>query len=163
MTSTLMPYWLVSGDRSYMGIPIEIREPFLDYRIIEFAFRLPIRYLIRDGWQKWIVRKTIDPYLPSEIVWRKHKMGNPFPMKSFLMHNKEAVSRLCEQNKDLRQVHITHPNNAWKQLSFLLWKEWYINQNRSLFKTLKASRDPRNSWEHEPGYFSTFNDLEKAG
>jgi asparagine synthase (glutamine-hydrolysing) len=40
-------------------VPIEIRAPFLDYRVVEFAFGLPISYFIRDGWLKWILREAM--------------------------------------------------------------------------------------------------------
>jgi len=34
-------YWLRSGDKGYMGVPFEVRAPFLDYRIVEYALKLP--------------------------------------------------------------------------------------------------------------------------
>ena len=62
-----------------MGIPIEGRSPFLDYRVVELALTLPVTYFIRHGWHKWIVRKALEELLPQEVVWRKQKAG-------FLLH-----------------------------------------------------------------------------
>jgi asparagine synthase (glutamine-hydrolysing) len=80
----LLPYYLRSDDHFSMELPIEQRSPFLDYRVVDYALRLPAAYLFRRGWTKYILRKAMQPFLPSEIVWRKEKMGFPFPLRSFL-------------------------------------------------------------------------------
>ena len=76
-----MNYWLRVGNLASLAVPIEIRAPFLDHRVVEFVFQLPIDYLIRDGWLKWILRESMTDRLPSEIVWRSNKMGFPFPYR----------------------------------------------------------------------------------
>src|SRR5262245_15092710 len=94
MTSTLNPYYMRSGDRGYMGVPLETRDPLLDFRVIDLAFRLPVTYLIRDGWHKWILRKAMEELLPAEIVWRKKKMGFPFPYANFREHNRDVFEKI---------------------------------------------------------------------
>ncbi|NJK40813.1 MAG: asparagine synthase (glutamine-hydrolyzing) [Acaryochloridaceae cyanobacterium SU_2_1] len=76
----LMNYWLRSGNTSFMGVPMESRMPFLDYRFVELAFTLPLSYLIRDGWLKWIMRDSLQDLLPPEVLWRKAKWA-------FLFHS----------------------------------------------------------------------------
>lgn len=92
MTVWMMNYWLRSGNKALFGIPIEPRTPFLDYRVVEFAFSLPPEYLIRNGWHKWVLREATRQILPPEIVWRRKKMGFPFPLKKWLMYSKETVA-----------------------------------------------------------------------
>ncbi len=92
MTNWMMNYWLRSGNKSNFGIPIEPRVPFLDYRVVDFVFSLPLEYLIHDGWHKWILRKTTEDILPFEITWRKRKMGFPFPYREWLYQSKNVVS-----------------------------------------------------------------------
>jgi asparagine synthase (glutamine-hydrolysing) len=153
-----MPYWLTSGDKNYMGFPTEIREPFLDYRVIEFAFSLPLEYLINDGWQKWILRKTIEPYLPKEIVWRKRKMGYPFPMDSFLKQNSKII-QILQQSKiaiHKNSNQLLRKNSTWKTLSYILWYEWHINNNQRLFDSIKSIAKKTDDWSIQPEYFSSF-------
>jgi hypothetical protein len=91
MTVWNMNYWLRSGNKASFGIPIEPRSPFLDYRVVDFAFSLPPDYLIRDGWHKWILRETTKEILPDSIVWRRRKMGFPFPWREWLQQSKKSV------------------------------------------------------------------------
>jgi asparagine synthase (glutamine-hydrolysing) len=49
MSHWLMNYWLRIDNQNSMGVPLELRLPFLDYRVVEFGFTLPLEFLIRDG------------------------------------------------------------------------------------------------------------------
>jgi asparagine synthase (glutamine-hydrolysing) len=154
MQLTLMPYWLSAGDRSYMGLPIEIREPFLDYRVVEFAFTLPLEYLERDGWQKWIVRKTLEPYLPPGVVWRKRKMGFPFPYERFL-HESAEIIRLIVASSTCPLLKIrpgNHWSTEWRSISYLLWHEWFVNHNDALFEQIRERAPGEDIWPVRPAY-----------
>jgi asparagine synthase (glutamine-hydrolysing) len=86
--TALIPYYMRSSDHFTMGIPIEHRFPFLDYRIVEFGLKLPPSYLFRNGWSKYILRKAMEPYLPAKIVWRRKKMGFTFPYRNYFKRHK---------------------------------------------------------------------------
>jgi len=58
------------GDRMLMGNSIEGRFPFLDYRVAEFAAKLPERLRLRDMQEKYLLRKAVTPLLPPEIAQR---------------------------------------------------------------------------------------------
>lgn len=135
--STRIPYWLTSGDRSYMGVPLEVRAPFLDHRVVEFGFKLPIGYMIRDGWHKWILRKSLEPILPESILWRRKKLGYPFPMERFL-HESEPILRLIGKQSDNPYIRIKNgqPPKHWPTLSFILWYELFIRKNTKLFENI---------------------------
>lgn len=69
--STLLRY----DDRTSGALGMETRLPFLDYRIVEFAYKLPLKYKIRNGWTKYLSRSYLARHLPKTIVWRKNKLG----------------------------------------------------------------------------------------
>lgn len=70
-------------DRMSMAYSREIRLPFLDYRLVELALSLPHNLKMRDGWTKWILRKTLEGKVPDSIVWRKDKKGFNTPQEKW--------------------------------------------------------------------------------
>jgi asparagine synthase (glutamine-hydrolysing) len=73
-TSSL-PTLLQFEDRNSMAFSIESRVPFLDHRLVEFAFRLPDSEKLRNGETKRLLRKSLEGILPPAIVDRKDKKG----------------------------------------------------------------------------------------
>ncbi len=65
-------------DRNSMAHSLEIRLPFLDHRLIEFALSVPTSLKINKGWNKYILRKSL-PELPRQIRWRRDKKGFILP------------------------------------------------------------------------------------
>ena len=69
-----LPNWLHLEDRISMSESIEAREPFLDYRIVEFAFSLPNRFKIERGVTKRVLREAMRSRLPADIVNNSKKV-----------------------------------------------------------------------------------------
>jgi asparagine synthase (glutamine-hydrolysing) len=81
---TSIPALCHNEDSNSMQFSVEVRMPFLDYRIVEFALALDSEYKMRGKWQKWIMRKAFKEYLPMSIRRRRNKMGYPAPFFRWL-------------------------------------------------------------------------------
>jgi asparagine synthase (glutamine-hydrolysing) len=75
----VLPSWLHMEDRVSMSASIESRLPFLDYRLVEFAFNLDDSLKIRNGETKYVLRKVMQNRLPTSIVSesRKYRFSGP--------------------------------------------------------------------------------------
>ncbi len=74
---------LVKVDRAAMGASLETRAPFLDHRVVEFAWRLPLSFRVRGAESKWILRQVLRKYLPTQLFDRP-KAGFSIPLATWL-------------------------------------------------------------------------------
>lgn len=103
---------LTKADRMSMGSSLELRVPFLDYRIVEFAASLPTKYKINGQEGKYILKKMMEGLLPDNIIYREKK-GFPTPLKlmfkgplkSYIQRNLiEPNTIMCSQYFDKQYV-----------------------------------------------------------
>jgi asparagine synthase (glutamine-hydrolysing) len=74
---------LTKVDRASMAVGLEVRAPFLDHRLVEFAWTLPVDAKIRGGIGKQPLRRLLESYLPAKLVNRP-KMGFDLPLGDWL-------------------------------------------------------------------------------
>jgi len=65
---------LVKPDRMGMAVSLEARTPFLDYRMMELAFRMPGNIKLKDGVTKYIFKKAVTPLIGEKLAYRKKQM-----------------------------------------------------------------------------------------
>ena len=74
---------LTKVDRTSMAVGLEAREPLLDHRLVEFAARLPEAMRVRGGTGKFLLKKSLERYLPHDILYRP-KQGFVTPIAEWL-------------------------------------------------------------------------------
>jgi asparagine synthase (glutamine-hydrolysing) len=133
---------LTKVDRAAMGVSLETRIPFLDHRVVEFAWKLPLEYKLQDGVSKWILRQVLYKYVPKKLIERPKKgFGVPLakwlrgPLRDWteLLLNEERLRREgffnAEMVQNMWQEHLSCKRNwhhqLWNVIMFQSWLEKY--------------------------------------
>lgn len=78
-------------DKMAMAAGVEVRTPFLENDLVEFASKLPLKYKQHRNEGKWILKKAMEPYLPRDIIYRS-KTGFGAPLRSWVRNElKELI------------------------------------------------------------------------
>jgi asparagine synthase (glutamine-hydrolysing) len=93
MFQETVPVTLHEDDLNAMYFSIENRSPFLDRDLFEFCYRIPTRHLLRDGYNKSVLRDAMRGIVPDAIVDNRRKVGFNAPILSFLDPKDPAVRR----------------------------------------------------------------------
>lgn len=131
---------LVKVDRASMGVGLEVRIPLLDYRVVEFARRIPISMLVKNNRGKWLLRQVLHRHVPERLVNRP-KLGFSVPISSWLRGPMRdwAEALLCAKrlqhdgylnpgiicqkwNEHLRGIR-NWSRELWEVLMFQAWHE----------------------------------------
>ena len=133
-------------DISSMNQSIEIRSPFMDYRLMEFAFSIPNDLKFKNGVTKIIQRETIGKMLPDSIVKNRKKIGFITPFQDYisndsdfknyisdLLHSKSFTSKKI-WNSDKISTAFSDPDKLpnfpyWRIINLEVWSKVYNINN----------------------------------
>jgi len=142
--SKMLNDYILTEDRMSMAHSLELRVPFLDKDLVEFAFTIPASLKMKNGQTKYLFRKAMAPYLPPEILQKK-KWG--FAVNPYEQFNKdlkivaqkvltpEFIRRQGIFNYEYLQRILNHPpdprlrwhyNFLWIVLGLAVWEKMYI-------------------------------------
>jgi asparagine synthase (glutamine-hydrolysing) len=119
---------LVKVDRASMAHSLEVRSPFLDHELMEFAARVPARYKWRRGNKKWLLKRAFESYLP-EPVQNRSKQGFSVPVNAWFRGElrtdaSDAIERLGRRDvfnaSELQQIFDDHISGRLDR-GFQLW------------------------------------------
>ncbi|MHB1147218.1 MAG: asparagine synthase (glutamine-hydrolyzing) [Lutibacter sp.] len=125
---TKIPRALRFNDRISMAYSTELREPFLDYRLVEFAFTLPLDFKIKDGVTKFMLREIASEYLADDLVFTP-KRALQTPQREWLGDElKEFV------NEQIEKI-LASDNQTWFDKTALIqeWENYLKGKNDSSF------------------------------
>ncbi len=108
---SLLVSLLQMEDRTAAAFGLENRSPFLDHRIIEFAFCIPSDMKVRDCTLKWILRQVAARYLPTSVLERRDKMGLIFPVNVWFQWT-------GKRGEFDRRSYNEHCMRVWRQVFF---------------------------------------------
>lgn len=132
---------LTKVDRASMAVSLEVRAPFLDARVAQFAASIPLEYKLKGNKGKYILKKAVEPLLPKNILHRPKK-GFGIPIAEWLkgrlnplMREMLDAKRLREQGlfdaefvQKLIKEHETNVASHHKQIwTLLVFQLWYDN------------------------------------
>jgi asparagine synthase (glutamine-hydrolysing) len=133
---------LVKVDRASMATGLEVRVPLLDHRVVEFSWHVPLRYKIRNGSGKYLLKQLVRRHIPGSLMDRPKK-GFSVPIKKWLrgslkdwaddlldprqlerdgFFDPEVVRRYFREHVEGRR---SHQHALWTLLMFQMWYDEY--------------------------------------
>ncbi|QDU09754.1 asparagine synthase (glutamine-hydrolyzing) [Gimesia aquarii] len=136
---------LVKPDKMAMAVSLEPRAPYLDYRMVDLAFRIPGLLKLRNGVTKSILKKACERILPQNIIYRKKQMftvpiGEWFkrelsPFVNEVLCSSRSLERGLfrpERVREIIQEHqsnqVNHTRSIRALVAFELWQRTFIDE-----------------------------------
>ncbi len=133
---------LTKVDRASMAVSLEVRCPLLDHKVMELLARMPSSLKLRGNTGKYLFKKAMEPYLPSETIYRT-KMGFGIPLAEWFRNGiREYARAFIVEREDpflstafVRQIWDQHQagyrdrsTQLWNVLMFRLWHSKTVSQ-----------------------------------
>jgi asparagine synthase (glutamine-hydrolysing) len=138
--------YLEKVDKTSMGVGLEVRVPFLDHELVEFAATIPAQYKVRGFSTKCVLKKAVAPLLPAQTL-RKRKHGFAVPLDPWIAGNlrgfvgevlfdPKARSRGLFNNDYVDKLYRWHiegkgsyHRHLWLLVVFELWCQQYLDSS----------------------------------
>ncbi len=137
---------LVKVDLMSMANSLEVRSPFLDYKVVDFAFSLPTNYKVDGSMKKKIVQDAFRPMLPAEI-YNRPKHGFEIPLLGWFRNElwglieddllskdfvgRQGIFKVAAIEKLKQQLHSANPGDShariWALIVFQYWWKKYVD------------------------------------
>jgi len=144
---TKLPRALRFNDRASSQVSCELREPFLDYRLVELAFRQPTDRLVRNGQHKFLLREIVRRILPDGFT-EAPKRAVQTPQREWLRGPLRDWVESCLSHPGVLQsgwFHVPLMRREWNHYlsgesdnSFYVWQWISVALNRRLIESLKV-------------------------
>jgi asparagine synthase (glutamine-hydrolysing) len=137
---------LTKVDRATMAVSLEARVPFLDHRLVEFAWAVPSEFKVRNGHGKWLLRQVMNRYVPHNLMERP-KQGFGVPIGAWLRGPLREWGEELLNSKRLRQegfLDFKQVSHAWqnhqcgngrhehKLWCVLMFQAWLENNKKNI-------------------------------
>lgn len=137
---------LYKMDIASMASSLEVRLPYLDYRFVEYALNLPVSLKIKQNEQKYLMKKSLEQYIPNELIYRQ-KWGFPAPVGNWMLGSHaflidqylnqkyietQGIFQYAPVKKlvdDFRSGKFFHFKRVWALVVFQLWYEEHFLKN----------------------------------
>ena len=148
---------LTKVDRASMAVSLEVRAPFLDPRVAEYAARLPASYKLRGRKTKYILKRAVAPLLPP-FVTRRGKKGFGVPVAEWLKGRLRPLARDLLSPERIRRAGLfdadyvmrlqdehergqaNHRKLLWTLLMFEMWHESFIETARRIETSVSSTQ-----------------------
>ena len=120
-------------DKMSMAAGVEVRVPFLDLDLVDFAAKIPNNFKQRGSVGKWALKKAMEPYLPKDIIYRP-KTGFGAPLRTWMQHDLKEIMGDLLSIESLNSRGLFSANNVQK----LIWQnsQGKIDATYTLFSLL---------------------------
>jgi len=97
-----LPALLKNFDKASMQHGVEVRMPFMDYRLVEMCYNIPWTEKIKNGQSKWIIRNELKTIMPKVVLNRNHKIGISGPLEQWLnLENRKKLLPIIREGKNM--------------------------------------------------------------
>ncbi|QPJ60702.1 MAG: asparagine synthase (glutamine-hydrolyzing) [Candidatus Nitronauta litoralis] len=146
---------LVKPDRMGMAVSLEARTPFLDYRMMDFAFRMPGHFKIKDNETKYLFKKAVAPLIGEDLAYRKKQMftvpvgewfkGELFQLTRDILLSDQAMERKLFNREEIDQMlddHRDGKHNFTREIRALMaleiWQQTFLDSEALVPKEIEG-------------------------
>ncbi len=125
-----IPYWCNLMDKNMMSIPVEVRMPYLDHKLVEFLTSLPSKFFLKNGYTKFLLRHSMNERLPASIIWNRKKIGFSIPKEDWHSELRNSFLEMLENRNleeyfDLNRLKSNFSklpqDEFWRYYNFCVW------------------------------------------
>jgi asparagine synthase (glutamine-hydrolysing) len=107
---------LIYTDRMSMAVGVEVRVPFLDKELVEFAYNIPDHFKQNGSEGKWILKKALEGYLPNDIIYRS-KTGFGAPLRGWMRNELRELLGDILSFDSIKNRGLFDPKSVWKLIA----------------------------------------------